>query len=176
MFELVKLIDKNIPRPTIMIETYMENFNPDSLIAKIDNELKKDNHLNYVTNVKGEMTDWNAFTKDTEFNSVLQKNASILSNSIGEDSFVLEQAWGIKLTGKQLVRKHKHEKHWLSGIFYLSNTSQELFFDEINLSVKSKVGTFVVFDAHLFHQTRYFLGEDVKYAIAFNLDRITEAY
>lgn len=41
MFELVKLIDKHIQRPTIMVETYMENFNPDSLIAKIDNELKK---------------------------------------------------------------------------------------------------------------------------------------
>ena len=176
MFELVKLIDKHIQRPTIMVETYMENFNPDSLIAKIDNELKKDNNLNYVTNVKGEMTNWDAFRKDTEFNSIIQKNAFILSNAIGEDSFVLEQAWGIKLTGRQLVRKHKHEKHWLSGVFYLSNTSQELFFEEINLSIKPKVGTFVVFDAHLFHQTRNFVGEDVKYAIAFNLGRITEAY
>ena len=84
------------------------------------------------------MTNWDAFTKDTEFNSIIQKNAFILSNAIGEDSFVLEQAWGIKLTGRQLVRKHKHEKHWLSGVFYLSNTSQELFFEEINLSIKPK--------------------------------------
>jgi|TARA_R100001163_G_scaffold65309_2_gene62045 UDP-N-acetyl-D-mannosaminuronic acid transferase (WecB/TagA/CpsF family) len=176
MFELVKLIDKHVHRPTIMIETYMENFNPDSLISKINNELQQDNHLNYVTNVKGEMTKWDAFTKDPEFNAILQKNSSILSNAIGEDTFILEQAWGIRLSGKQLVRKHKHEKHWLSGVFYLSNTSQELFFEELNLSIKPKVGTFIVFDAHLFHQTKNLVGEDVKYAIAFNLDRITETY
>jgi len=31
--------------------------------SKINNELQQDNHLNYVTNVKGEMTKWDAFTK-----------------------------------------------------------------------------------------------------------------
>ena len=69
--------------------------------------------------------------------------------------------------------KHTHEPSYLSGVLYLNDHYQKLYFPEINQEITPKPGRFVIFSSFLQHQTKRNIKHKSKYAISFNFRHVT---
>jgi len=130
-------------------------------------------HLNYKTNVAGRMTDWTFFNKDGNFLVLLLQLIDYLENlNMDSERFTLSEAWGLIETFGGYTQKHNHAPYYLSGVLYLNDHHQKLYFPEIKQEIIPKKGRFVIFSSFLLHQTKRNLEHKEKYAISFNFGRI----
>ena len=126
--------------------------------------------LNYKTNVYGKHTDWTFFTTDNQFIVLLLQIIDHLETlDTPLKKFILAEAWGLIENFGDYTRKHAHEPFYLSGVLYLNDHPQKLYFPEINQEITPKKGRFVLFSSFLLHQTKRNLKHKSKYAISFNL-------
>jgi len=160
------LIKTFIERKAQLMEVMVEDTNTDYFINKIEKNLN--NKLTCVTNVKGEMTDWNFFNKDKNFHDVLKKG--LHNSKIKYPELSLQDSWGIKLLKNQQTKFHTHELCTMSGILYLNDCKTPLEFPELDIEIYPKKNSVLFFDGFLEHGTKKTLDE-VKYAISFNFTR-----
>jgi len=145
-------------------------FNIDSKYFKkrIDEGIQH-SKLNYKTNVYGKHTDWTFFNNDTQFLVLLLEIIDHLESlNIVLKKFTLAEAWGLIENFGDYTRKHDHEPYYLSGVLYLNDHPQKLYFPEIKQAVTPKKGRAVLFSSFLYHATERNLEDKAKYAISFN--------
>jgi hypothetical protein len=163
-----KLIKTEIPKKVFLIESSI-NIDQKYFIKKIEEGISNSDNKNFVTNVFGQMTSWNFFNEDDEFLNVLIKIFDMFDVENLIEKSVLKESWGIKLSKGNFTKAHDHKESVLSGVLYLNDSDQELFFPELQISVKPKVGKVIVFSGILKHYTNRIYDDSSKYAIAFNM-------
>jgi|TARA_R100000081_G_C4702395_1_gene108327 hypothetical protein len=135
---------------------------------KIEEGIQNSN-LNYKTNVCGYHTDWKFFNEDKNFNILLMQIIDYLEKlDIDLEKFYLEDSWGIVLRLGDYTKKHHHNNFYLSGVLYLNDHPQKLYFPEINQEIIPQKGRWVLFSSYLLHYTNRNIQEIKKYAISFN--------
>ena len=165
--EIQKEIKSKIERDYFFIEGTVD-LDAKYFINKIEEGIK-DSPLNYKTNVKGKMTDWNFFRGDKKFIDIMLKFLDYLDrNNTAKERSILHEAWGVKEGFGDYTQAHDHLPCYLSGSIYLHSHSQKLYFPEIKKELEPKKGTFVLFPSFLKHYTTRNDTDKNKYALAFN--------
>jgi|TARA_Y100000114_G_scaffold38649_1_gene34378 hypothetical protein len=166
---LSKYIQKPIEQEVLFysgkIETDAKYF-----IDKIEQGIKHKENKNYVTNVKGQMTDWKYFLDDKYFIELVTdifKSANVMHKNL--PSCRLTDAWGIKLQPHDHTNIHDHRPNLYSGAIYLTPSNQHLEFPEINITLKPEVGEFALFSSFLKHFATKGSDKAIKYGLSFNL-------
>ena len=130
--------------------------------------------LNYRTNVCGHHTDWKFFNKDKNFNVLLMQMVDYIEKlDIDLDKFYLEDSWGLVLGSGDYTKKHHHSNFYISGVLYLNDHPQKLYFPEINQEIVPQKGRCVFFSSYLLHYTNRNIQQTKKYAISFNFHGAT---
>ena len=125
--------------------------------------------LNYKTNVHGQQTDWKFFNKDEKLALFLLQVIDYIDNlNLPLQAFYLHDCWGLIERFGDYTKKHKHGGSIFSGVLYLNNHSQKLYFPEIKEEVTPTPGGFVIFTSFLTHYTQRNITHKEKYAISFN--------
>ena len=91
--------------------------------------------------------------------------------NIDLDKFYLEDSWGVVLGFGDYTKKHHHctlTSSFLSGVIYLHDHPQKLYFPEINQEIIPQKGRFVFFSSYLLHYTNRNIQKTKKYALSFN--------
>jgi hypothetical protein len=128
--------------------------------------------LNYQTNVLGKQTHWKFFNSDKTFlASLLQLIDYVEELDLKLEKFYLADSWGLIEEFGNYTRKHIHGPSYLSGILYLNDHYQKLYFPEIKQEIVPQEGRFVLFSSFLTHYTKRNLKNLKKYAISFNFFR-----
>ena len=76
-----------------------------------------------------------------------------------------------KHTEWKFFNKDKHS--YLSGVLYLHDHSQKLYFPDIKQEITPTTGRFVLFSSFLNHYTKRNLEDKEKYAISFNFKSVS---
>ena len=128
--------------------------------------------INYKTNVVGQHTEWKFFNNDEKFMTVLFQINDYLENSnIKLHGYNLKEAWGLIEKFGDYTKRHNHSFAYLSGVIYLNDHHQKLYFPTIKQEIIPKKGRFVIFSSFLTHYTKRNLRHKTKYAISFNFLR-----
>jgi hypothetical protein len=144
------------------------DIDPKYFKKRIDEGVKKSN-LNYATNVVGNHTSWTFFNKDEKFGILLLQMIDHLESlNIDLERFNLVDSWGIIEKFGEYTKRHHHNPMYLSGILYLNDHSQKLYFPDIKQEITPKRGRFALFSSFLSHYTKRNLEHHAKYAISFN--------
>ena len=164
----IKLIKTEIPKKVFLIESLI-NIDHKYFIKKIEEGISNNDNKNFLTNVIGQMTNWNFFNEDEKFLNIIIKIFDIFDVENLIEKSVLKESWGIKLNKGNFTKSHDHREASLSGVLYLNNSEQELFFPELKISVKPEIGKIIIFSGLLKHYTNRNYENNAKYAIAFNM-------
>ena len=125
--------------------------------------------LDYKTNVMGQQTDWKFFNNDKNFGKLMAQVLDYLEHSnLNLEPCHLEDSWGIKEGFGEFTKKHNHGFAYFSGVLYLHDHSQKLYFPEINQEITPTTGRIVLFSSFLKHYTKRNLQDAAKYAVSFN--------
>ena len=174
--EIKKHIERPITKNVFLLEFSLNIEDcKDKLIKLINDSVNSQINNNYQTNVKGKMTPWAYFVNNEHFNKIMQKVVKKMSDlKIKPNTkFVIDEAWGIKLEGDEHTDTHNHEEAFFSGILYLSDSDQLLNFPQLNIDIRPTVGSVVIFSGDLEHQTKNHVLKEPKYAIPFNVFKIS---
>jgi|TARA_R110000824_G_scaffold92577_1_gene224464 hypothetical protein len=129
----------------------------------------QNSNINYKTNVVGKHTEWTFFNKDEQFKILLLQMIDHLEGlSTPTASFHLSESWGIIEKFGDYTKPHDHGSSYLSGVLYINDHPQKLYFPTINQEIIPKKGRFVIFSSFLTHHTLRNLKQKEKYAISFN--------
>ena len=129
----------------------------------------QNSNINYKTNVVGRHTEWKFFNKDEQFNVLLLQMIDHLEGlSTPTAGFQLAEAWGLIEKFGDYTKRHNHSSAYLSGVIYLNDHHQKLYFPTIKQEIIPKKGRFVIFSSFLTHYTKRNLKHKTKYAISFN--------
>ena len=175
--EIKKHIERPIVKNVFLLEFSLDiNDCKDQLIKLIDDSVEGQVNNNYQTNVKGKMTPWSYFVNNEHFNTIMQKVIKKISDlKIKPNTkFYINEAWGIKLEGMEHTNIHNHEEAFFSGIVYLSDSDQLLNFPQLNIDIRPRVGSVLIFSGDLEHGTKDHVLKEPKYAIPFNVLKISE--
>ena len=140
---------------------------------RIDESVHNSNlNLNYQTNVFGKQTGWKFFNNDETFiASLLELLDYIEELNLKLEKFYLEDSWGLIEGFGNYTKKHTHGPSYLSGVLYLNDHHQKLFFPEIKQEITPQKGRVILFSSFLTHYTKRNLTDIKKYAISFNFFR-----
>ena len=162
-----KEIISKIPR-TYIFTTGILDIDSKYLKKRIDEGIQTSS-LNYATNVYGKHTEWNFFNKEKKFEVLLLQIIDHLEDlEVPLDKFYLHEAWGIIEKFGDYTKPHDHGAFYLSGVLYLNDHYQKLYFPEINQEITPQKGRFVIFSSFLMHYTKRNIRHKDKYAISFN--------
>ena len=162
-----KEIVSKIPRDYIFI-TGGFDLDPQYLKQRIEEGVKESN-LNYKSNVVGKHTEWKFFNKDRHFITLLLQLIDHIEHlNIELERFTLTDSWGLIEKFGDYTKKHHHLPSYLSGVLYLHDHSQKLYFPDIKQEITPTTGRFVLFSSFLNHYTKRNLEDKEKYAISFN--------
>jgi len=129
----------------------------------------QNSNINYKTNVVGRHTEWKFFNKDEQFMALLLQMVDHLEDlDIALEEFYFEEAWGLIEKFGDYTKRHNHSSAYLSGVIYLNDHHQKLYFPTIKQEIIPKKGRFVIFSSFLTHYTKRNLKHKTKYAISFN--------
>tara|TARA_Y100001937_G_scaffold107421_1_gene150054 strand:+ start:221 stop:745 length:525 start_codon:yes stop_codon:yes gene_type:complete len=166
--QINKIIQRSIKQDVFFHEITLE-IDDKYFISEIERKITK-SLLHYKTSVMGKMTTWDAFNNDKNFLKVLNYGLQSLKDHISYEAVFLKSAWGIKIEKNGYSKKHNHHGSVYSGILYLNDVDQEIFFPDLSLAIKPKKGTFITFSSCLQHYTNPHQNDEIKYAIPFNLN------
>lgn len=166
--KIQKEILSKIEREYLFIEATL-NINAKYLIDKIEQGINREDNLNYKTNVKGKQTIWDFFLNDKEFSRIMFYVLNYIDGIPGTKlKGYLSEAWGLKQDLGDFTIEHTHQPNSMSGIIYLNDHEQKIFFPEINQEVTPTSGKVLLFSPFLKHSTKRNLSNISKYAISFN--------
>ena len=125
--------------------------------------------LNYKTNVHGQRTEWKFFNKDEKLGLFFLHVIDYIDNlNLLLKPFYLHDCWGLIERFGDYTKKHNHGCSLFSGVLYLNNHSQKLYFPEIKEELTTTTRVFVLFNSFLTHYTQRNITHKEKYAISFN--------
>ena len=167
--KIEKEIKSKIERDYFFVEGSLENIDSDYFINKIEEGILLENNLSYKTNVMGKVTPWFYFSKDKNFIYLVNQLIDYVEiKKITTAAYTLLEAWGIKETFADFTQQHSHTPNYLSGVIYLNDHPQKLYFPQIDQEVTPKKGKFVFCSSFLDHYTKRNVSDDDRYCIAFN--------
>ena len=135
---------------------------------RIDEGIQNSN-LNYKTNVLGAQTDWKFFNQDKNFGILIIQILDYLEKlNFDLKLCYLAESWGLIEKFGDVTKKHTHSHAYFSGVLYLHDHHQKLYFPEINQEITPQKGRVVLFSSFLKHYTTRNLQEAEKYAVSFN--------
>ena len=173
----INLVAQDIPLQTFIAWGDIEN-------KKILEDLKSDalkqiansdGKLNYKTNVKGKMTDWQSLANSPSLKNFIYSIKDEIK-LIHTKSFILKEAWANLLKKDDKVRGHNHRGSIgaFCGIIYLSDQGPGTFFKELNFLLPEKTGRYVLFHPLLFHEVKKIENDIERLTIAFNCHEVLE--
>jgi hypothetical protein len=171
-----KFIQKTYLRLGKIYEGYYTNQSHiDYFVKEINKNISS--KMDNKTNVKAQMTDFQHFTNDENFNLFISSIHKVIYEGWGNDleNFKVKDAWGVKINDKDHeVKPHTHASinNVVSGILYLSNKGPGTHFPELDITVKEEAGKYVLFNSCLIHEVKKYNQEIERYTMAFNLDEI----
>tara|TARA_R110000824_G_C14872434_1_gene642438 strand:+ start:55 stop:594 length:540 start_codon:yes stop_codon:yes gene_type:complete len=173
--KIKKVIKSKIKRDYFFITGSLKDIDSNYFISKINEGVTLGSNLNYKTNVIGQQTSFDFFCKDKFFIEIILKLVDYLHKNkiVYEQEYSLCDAWGVKEGFKDYSKIHHHLPHYISGIIYLNNHPQKLYFPEIKEEVKPQLGGFVLFSSFLNHYNNENKTNKYKYAISFNFEYLT---
>jgi hypothetical protein len=144
-------------------------------LSYLQNEIdKRVGPMDYKTNVRGQMTDWNSFVED----KIFKKHIFLYLEQIKKENplniqdwkgIEIVSAWGNKLKANESVVKHDHRGGSdFSSVIYFSDTSIVIE----NFQINVKRGDIVTFDSTLQHWTNAETKD--RYSLAMNWKLILE--
>lgn len=150
-----------------LLEYQFKDLNFINILKKeIDNNVGE---LDYKTNVKGQMTKFNALVNNEIFINLLKESLSF-SNVLNIRDLKLTDAWGNILKKGDVVQLHEHSPAVISGVLYLTEGGPGTFFSQFNKTVEEKIGKIVFFSGSAFHQVLPYTLDENRYTISFNLN------
>tara|TARA_R100000963_G_C4602313_1_gene75580 strand:+ start:111 stop:641 length:531 start_codon:yes stop_codon:yes gene_type:complete len=172
--EIKKVIRSQIEQDYFFIKGNLNKLDSKYFTTKIDEGVKLNSNLNYKTNVKGKQTSFDFFCNDKNFEKTLYELIDYLDdNGIATHRYRLVDAWGVKEGLGDFSKKHHHLPCYVSGIVYLNDHPQTLYFPEIGEEITPKRGEFVLFSSFLYHYNKRSNIDKYKYAISFNFEYLT---
>jgi|DEB0MinimDraft_10_1074344.scaffolds.fasta_scaffold125503_2 hypothetical protein len=167
--EIRKNWDCNILKKIMFLEIGIDPKYVDTkyFIQKIEKGIHEENNLSNKTHVKGKMTDFKYFNADEKFVKLLSIVFSNFPNNFPKLNLRNTESWGIKMCQGDYTTKHNHDNSGYSSVLYLTDSNDEIIFEQLNLKIKPKKNTFLFFDAALYHEVER-LKDKLKYAIACN--------
>ena len=140
-------------------------------IKKIEEGINLQSNQNFRTSVIGQMTSYDFFTNDKKFMEIMLPIFDVIDNNPSEEvnKWNLSEAWGFKQSFSNYTREHSHLPSFLSGAIQLSNHNQTLEFPQINETIESKPGNFVIFSSFLRHRTDRNILDKPRYGLSFNI-------
>jgi hypothetical protein len=169
MIKINKEIHSKIYQDYIFIVGSLK-FNYKYFISKIEGGIKENSSLNFRTNVEGYMTSWNYFNEDFQFRIILCEIFDKLDSIKFIKSYNFCECWGLKEGIGNRTKLHAHLPNYISGVIYLNDHSQKLYFPEINEEITPEEGKIVIFSSFLNHKTDRNIFNKPKYALSFNLN------
>ena len=171
---ITKKIQKEIKRPYFFYEGMFDNINSNYFINKIEEGITGKNNLSYKTNLNGQMTDWQFFNKDLEFEKLIWQLFDVIDKDFKPKKYYLRDAWGLKTTMGDYTTQHDHTRDniFISGVIYLNEHNQILEFPEIDQQIKPEVGKFAIFSSFLYHGCNRNLIDTTKYGLSFNISYV----
>jgi|TARA_Y100001937_G_scaffold83871_1_gene113486 hypothetical protein len=168
--KIIKDIQKPIKKDCFFIECEIKNLHNNYFIKGIEQGINAESNRNYKTNVKGKMTSWFWFAKDPKFIDIVQTGIDYLDeHGPSLPPYFLKEAWGIKTGFRDKTVRHSHGAAVVSGVYYLNDNDQILYFPQLDLEIKPEKNKLIMFSAFLDHYTNLNKQKTEKYAIAFNL-------
>ena len=123
-----------------LIEYQFKDLNFVNILKKeIDNNVGE---LDYKTNIKGQMTKFDAFVSNDLLLNLLRE-CLYFSNVLNINDSRLTEAWGNILKKGGEVKAHTHNPAVISGILYLTEGGPGTYFPEFNKTVEEKIGKIV---------------------------------
>ena len=167
---IIKDIQKPVRLDCFFIECEVKHPHGDYFIEGIEQGINSESNRNYITNVKGKMTSWLWFAKDPKFIDIVQQGIDYLDeHGPSLPAYRLKEAWGIKTSFRDKTVRHCHGAALVSGVYYLNNNNQTLYFPQLELEIKPEKNKLLLFSGFLDHYTNLNKQKTEKYAIAFNL-------
>ena len=164
-----KEIKSKLERDYFFVVGSLDDVDTGYFINKIEEGIKLPNNLNYKTNVIGKSTPSFHFSKDKLFIQLVNQIIDYLEfKKIPNVPYLLKEAWGIKEGFADYTQLHNHTPNYLSGVLYLDDHPQKLYFPQIDQEVTPKKGKFVVCSSFLDHYTKRNMSDTDRYCIAFN--------
>jgi hypothetical protein len=106
---LIKQINKDIKVPIDFIELKLNILeHKDILISEIEKGIIENSNMNFKTNVKGKMTAWDYFNKNTYFRKILSESFDHIEGIFDFPECHLLEAWGIKIEEGERTNLHNH--------------------------------------------------------------------
>ena len=171
MKEIINIRFTTSTHSLFLYEGIIENFNPNYLIKKIDENISE--KLSYNTYVKNQMTDFKTFIYDVEIHQLLERFTNLFNLHLNFGPLELQDCWGTKSC--EFVETSQHE-HGLgvSGIIYLTEGGPGTFYPQFNLNVDEKIGKIVFFDSRTLHEVKKTKITNPRYVLSFNFKKIHE--
>mgnify|MGYP003154068452 FL=1 len=140
-------------------------------IEKINQGVSESDNNSYKTNVVGPMTHYKYFVEDDKFFEILLPMLDLIdSYKFKEcDKYELKEAWGYIEAFSHYTMEHRHLPAFLSGAVMLTDHSQSLYFKELDETIESKVGNFVLFSSFLAHSNKRNITKEPRYGLSFNI-------
>jgi hypothetical protein len=175
--EIIKHKEGYIQQKYFFVKGKLNIKNQMYFLQKIEEGISKQDNQSWKTNVSGEMTSWQYFINDPEFNKLIIQIYDYVEeeNLIPKNCAVID-AWGLKCTFGSKTKRHNHvlKNRALAGVIYLCKVDHPLIFDEINEKVEVELGSFALFSSYLYHKNINSLKfNEFKYALSFNLIKNT---
>jgi|TARA_R100001163_G_C5034934_1_gene174349 hypothetical protein len=126
------------------------------------------NSGNSLTNVVGRMTLFSFFNNDINFIKTIFPILDKIDSYKNIPNYKLKDSWGLMEGLGDRTILHDHIPNFLSGVIYLNDHDQELYFPDIKQSIKPEEGRFVIFSSFLKHEAKRNNSDKIKYAISFN--------
>lgn len=163
----MKVIRKKIKKEIFLLEGIIKNKELlDILKNKIINEVEINNVMQ--RNVMGKSTNYNFFIKDFDFVSFIKSIKKEIEKIYPYD-FIIREAWGNVYNKNDFAKEHTHiDTTAFCGIVYLSDNGPGTYFSELKLTVKEKIGKFVLFSPILNHSVNKC--KNKRITLAFNMD------
>ncbi len=155
------------------------DYNDQKVLTSLEKKIEKNliSTMSRRTNVKGEMTSWNYFINDKDFekitkfiNPYLFKFLSTIRNNI--NAVELLDAWGNKLNKNDYIQKHDHlVGGWngISGNMYFSDKKPGTYFVNFKGAIQPKRGRIVIFNSSELHLVDVVKDNQPRYTLAFNM-------
>lgn len=163
----MKVINKKIKKEVFMLEGIFKDI---KLINNLKNKIIQETNTNEIQqrNVLGKSTNYQFFINDADFITFIKSIKNEI-NKIYPFSFIIREAWGNVYNKNDYANEHTHiDTTAFCGIFYLSDKGPGTYFPELKITIKEKIGKFVLFSPILKHSVKKCKSNRIT--LAFNMD------
>ena len=168
-------ITRVIKRESYISTCFVKNKN---LLERIKNKIiekTKDSSLDYKTNVKAYMTDWDMRGKPgfDKLEKIIIDMSIYLSKIYYNKTIKprVENLWGMIYKKGDYAMVHDHWPSLWSGVYYIEvpDNSGDLYFPQLKQTITPQNNQMIVFEGKTRHGVRESLSDKERIAVSFNV-------